>query len=115
MCLTQKPYKLNTSGPYCFQISGQVYHALSQMQPEHGTKPKFSKIYIYDQANELDNKLQTFQDLDKAVLKELQEVIKDVNPYAHIYKHAGDIMRANPSEDIKLVLRACKQNANIDP
>ena len=51
MLLSKKEYKFNTSGPYCFRICGQVYHALSQMQPEEGRKPNFSQIYIYDQEN----------------------------------------------------------------
>ena len=50
-----------TKGPYCYRISGQVYHALSQMQPPHGRKPCFSQIYIYDQENELNNQLASFQ------------------------------------------------------
>ena len=42
-------------------------------------------------------------------------MIKDVNPYAHLYQQAGDIMRENPTEDIKLVLRAHSENCNINP
>ena len=42
-------------------------------------------------------------------------MIKEVNPYAHLYKQAGDIMRQNPMTDIKLVLRTCAENSNIDP
>ena len=48
------------------------------------------------------NRLQAFERLDKTVLKELQDMIKEVNPYAHLYKQAGDIIRENPTEDVKL-------------
>ena len=115
MLLSKKEYKFSTSGPYCFRICGQVYHALSQMQPEDCRKPNFSQIYIYDQENELDNWLQSFKQLDREVLKELQDMIKDVDSYAHLYQQAGDIMRENPTEDIKLVLRAHSENCNIYP
>ena len=104
MQLIQKEYKFQTHGPYCFRISGQVYHALSQMHPEDGRKPQFSQIYIYDQEHELENRLQSFQNLDRNLLKELQDMIKDVNPYAHLYQQAGDIMKETPTEDIKLIL-----------
>ena len=86
---------------------------LSQMLLESGTKPTFSQIYIFDQENDLNNRLQPFQNLDKAVLKELQDMIKEVNPNAYLYQQVGDIVRENPTEDIKLVLR-CHQNPNID-
>ena len=49
------------------------------------------------------------------MLKELQDIIKAVNPYAQLYKHAGDIMKENPSQDVKLVLRAHDEKSNIDP
>ena len=115
MCVSGEEYKFKTNGPYCYRISGQVYHALSQMQPEPGRKPSFSQIYIYDQEHELDNQLHSFQKLDRTVLKELQDIIKAVNPYAQLYKHAGDIMKENPSQDVKLVLRAHDEKSNIDP
>ena len=117
MCLSHhgKEYKFRTNGPYCYRINGQVYYSLSQMQPEHGKKPNFSQIYIYDQENELDNHLQSFQDLDRKVLKELQDMIKEVNPYAELYRQAGDIIRDNPTENIKLILRSHDEKSNIDP
>ena len=85
------------------------------MLPEDGRKPQFLQIYIYDTENELENRLQQFENLDRTVLQELQEMVKEVNPYAQVYQQAGEIIRQNPTEDIKLVLRACSQNNNIDP
>ena len=49
------------------------------------------------------------------MLKDLQDMIKMVNPYAQLYQQAGDIMRENLTEDIQLVLRSHAQNSNIDP
>ena len=73
----------------------------------------FSQIYIYDQQNELENRLNSFQQLDKDILKELQEMIKKVNPYAQIYQQAADILRENPMEDVRLVLKTT--GTKIDP
>ena len=115
MCLTGKEYTFKTNGPYCYRINDQVYHALSQMQPDHGQKPCFSQIYIYDQKNELDNQLLSFDSLDRTVVKELQDMMKEVNPYAQIYQQAGDIIRERPTEDIKLILRAHDEKLKIDP
>ena len=49
------------------------------------------------------------------MLKELQDMIKEINPYTHLYQQAGDIMKRNPTEDIKLVLRVCDKHTNINP
>ena len=105
MPLTGEQYKFKTNGPYCYRISGQVYHVISQMHPESMTRPSFFQIYTYDQQNELENRLKACQGLDPTVLQELQEMLKQVNPYAQIYLQAGDIMKEKPTEDIKLVLR----------
>ena len=55
MCVSGEEHKFSTHGPYCYRISDQVYHALSQMQPGSGKKPSFSQIYICDHENELEN------------------------------------------------------------
>ena len=41
-------YRFATLGPYCFRISGQVYHLISQLLPADGDVPKFLQIYLYD-------------------------------------------------------------------
>ena len=48
MYLTGHEYTFKGRGPYCFRINGQVYHKISQMQPETGKSPGFLQIYIYD-------------------------------------------------------------------
>ena len=42
-------------------------------------------------------------------------MIKEVNPYAKLYRQAGDIIRDNPTENIKLILRSHDEKSNIDP
>ena len=54
------------------------------MEPEAEESLGFSQIYIYDQERELENHLKAVSNLDKTLLKELQDVIKEVNPYAKI-------------------------------
>ena len=110
MRYTGKEYAFKSRGPYCFRISG---HSISQIVPEDGNKPNFSQIYIYDQENELDNQLQNFKKLDRVLLKELQDMMKEVNPYVQLYCHVGDVIKENPAKDVKLILQA-KSN-QVDP
>ena len=100
-------------GSYCYRIDGQLYHALSQMQPEQGKPPAFSQIYIYDQEHELDNRMKPFSGLYSSLLLDLQHMIKSVNPYAHKYLQDDETLTANPACDIKLVLRS--PNKQMDP
>ena len=106
LCLTGQEFKFKNPGPYCYRINGQLYHALSQMQPEHGKPPAFSQIYIYDHEHELDYCMKPFTGLDASLLLDLQQMIKDVNPYAYKYLQAAETIAENPTGDIKLVLRS---------
>ena len=76
LSLTGQEFKFKNPGPYCYRINGQLYHALSQMQPEEGRPPTFSQVYIYDQEHELDNHMKPFSGLDSSLLMDLQQMIK---------------------------------------
>ena len=63
-------------------------------------------IYIYiDHEHELDYCMKLFTGLDASLLQELQQMIKNVNPYVHKYLHVAETIAENPAVDIKLVLR----------
>ena len=83
------------------------------MQPEYGKKPLFSQIYIYDQQNELQNGLNSFEQLDKDILNQLQDMLKNVNPYAQKYQQVAEALKEKPTEDIRLVLKTTERT--IDP
>ena len=74
------------------------------MQPEHRQQPTFSQIYIYNHEHELDYHMKRFTGLDASLLLELQQMIKNVNPYAHKYLQVAEHIAENPVVDIKLVL-----------
>ena len=69
--LTGQEFKFRTAGPYCYRINGQLYHTISQLQPETEKPPGFSQIYIYDQQHEPDYCMRPFPDLDRSIVKEL--------------------------------------------
>ena len=46
------------SGPYVFNISGQVHHLMGSLLPTENKSPKFSQLYIYDSNNEIANRIQ---------------------------------------------------------
>ena len=113
MSITGMEYNFPHRRPYCFRISGQIYHFIGQMEPEAWKSPVFSQIYIYDQEHELENHLKAVSNLDKTLVMELQDMIKEVNPYEKNYKHVGDMIWENPVQDIHLVLQATGKT--IDP
>ena len=75
MCLTGSEFKFKQEDHTAIELNGQVYHAISQMQPDVGKKPSFSQIYIFDQDHQLEQRMLSFEQLDKVILKELQDMI----------------------------------------
>ena len=63
MTLTGSEYEFQGTGPYCFRINGQIYHKISQLLPEPGQDHKFSQIYLYDAATEVNARLNVFSSL----------------------------------------------------
>ena len=51
--------------------------------------------------------------LDQSLLEKLQDILREVNPYAQTYKHVGDVMKCHPSTEIHLVIHV--KGCNIDP
>ena len=86
---------------------------ISQIEHEAEKSVGFSQIYIYDQEHEFENCLKAVSNLDKTLLKELQDIIKEVNPYIKMYKHVGDMIQENPVQDIHLVLQATGKTIDL--
>ena len=109
MTLTGQEYVFHGKGPYCFRINGQVYHTISQLLPEPGCAHKFSQLYLYDSVAELNAHMKVFDNLDQKVMKELQDMINSVNPYAALYHGVQDFLHCNPMKDVTLVLNTSSQ------
>ena len=104
MQLTGEHYKFKKKGPYCFRINGQVYHSISHMLPETGKKPSFSQIYIYDQQNELNNRLCLFSDLDRSsfdIKLVLKTTGKTIDPHRYNLPTGTDVAVIMPTDSIE--------------
>ena len=100
----------NTRGPNIFKMSGQMYHlAPSHIFPTGDKKPKFSQIYVYDQDNEIANRIGHATDrkkIDTNTLKIIQKELKEVNFFVQRFKSAADIFEAHPAEKLKMVFKS---------
>ncbi len=100
-------FKFDTRGPWTYKISGQVYHSLGTIFPKTNSSPVFSQLYVYDREHELTNRQKRNPDnMDEKTLKKLQDMMHENNPYVKEYIKAADMAKENPSQDIRLVLKA---------
>lgn len=45
------------SGRFVYRLSRQNHHRIGSLLPVEGQRPKFAQLYIYDTANEVNNRL----------------------------------------------------------
>jgi hypothetical protein len=99
----------NSRGPFVFKISGSMFHLTPNVLPDPGQKPKFAQIYVYDSELQVDARLKNSHQpkkINKKVLENLQNMLKDCNFYVQRYQAAADIFASRPTEDLRLVMKA---------
>jgi hypothetical protein len=101
-----------TSGVYTFCIHEEIYHRIGSLLSNSETQPQFAQIYIYDTDHEIQNRLNIMPGLDPMILGELQQILHNINPYVNQFRQAGNLLKNNPSLDLKLVIT---NNRTKDP
>ncbi|CAH1450389.1 unnamed protein product [Lactuca virosa] len=101
------------NAPYTFRLSGQNYHSIGSLLPEHGSKPKFSQLYIYDTDNEIENRqtclggenqqsTSNSSVVDNDIIQDLKLMLDSNNVLVQSYRILRDCFHENPHVDIKL-------------
>ncbi|XP_071739135.1 uncharacterized protein [Rutidosis leptorrhynchoides] len=105
-------------GSYTFRIRGQNCHRMGGLVPKNGDTPKYSQLYIYDTANESANKKNAIggtkgnqpasskYSLDDGLIKDLMELLDNINPLVKIYRMARDRFEETQNSDFKIKLIA---------
>ena len=88
-----------------YRVQGKLYHQIGSLgPPPQGQRPKFSALYFHDADHELQNRLgyQSRAKLVPAVVTNLQELLRNTNPYLSSFKAALE-MYGN-TDNVKIVL-----------
>ena len=73
-------------------MSDRNYHRIGSLFPESGHKSQFAQLYMYDTNNEIGNKINTFQDnnratfLDHDILHGLSQMMASYNILAKSFR-----------------------------
>ena len=82
-------------GPYIYRLNGQNHHVFGSLIPDDGDTPKFCQLYIYDTANEVNNRLRWVkvsdeQPIDAQVVEGLIKMLDDTNELVKKFRTARD-------------------------
>ncbi len=89
----------NSSGPYCFRVSGELHHRMGSLLPQEEGKLSYAQLYIHDPAEALSMRNHRNPNLNSEIMSQLQDLMQDVNPYVALYQHAYLIMKDKPHEE----------------
>ncbi|XP_057415906.1 uncharacterized protein LOC130710596 [Lotus japonicus] len=103
--------EVNTGrGPRVFKISGQNYHSIGDLTPPEGHRPKFAQLYIYDTANEVENRRALFRTSDSEfmlhsnIIQMLKDMLDKDNVWAEAFRMARDVFDVHEDENFSLKL-----------
>jgi hypothetical protein len=81
------------SGPYSFQIQGDLHHLSGSLLPPQGEPAVFAQLYIHDPVTQLYLHEQWNNNLNSVIMTQLQAMLNETHPYVTLYKQAFQIMR----------------------
>ena len=100
-------------GPYIYRLNGQNHHVFGSLIPDDGDTPKFYQLYIYDTANEVNNRLRWVnvsdeQPVEVEVVQGLMDMLDDTNELVQKFRQARDRWENKDIYDLKVELKICR-------
>ncbi|GJR16320.1 hypothetical protein Tco_0798972 [Tanacetum coccineum] len=85
-------------GPYVFKVSGQIYHWIGSLCLPPGEAPRFLQLYIYDNDNEVENRMRHFDgihnnDLDPQMVEGLIHFLDAYTELVQLFRTTRDKCR----------------------
>jgi len=93
--------------PYIFRINGVVHHRIGSLIPDQGNRPQYAQLYIYDTANEVQNRLDVYSsDLGSEsvpnahIVESLVSMFDQCNPLVKQFRMARDRLLSPTAPDV---------------
>jgi hypothetical protein len=107
-------YANEKHGAYAFRIHGSVHHLISpELIPSSNNaiqQPRFAQTYIFDSANELQNRLNVAgnSNVRPHIMQLLQKMMHDTCLFIDIFKTMKELSSEQPGdiENIQIIFRA---------
>ena len=85
------------AGPASFHIHGPLHHLMGALLPPNELQPSYAQLYIYDPQEATNRHVQHNPQLNPGILLDLHTTLRDVHPYAPLYRQAYEIMQVSSS------------------
>jgi hypothetical protein len=72
-------------GVHTYRVHGGYYHMIGGMEPEDGQIPRFLQAYVYDAANEVQNRQLRNPAISQVTLMAIRDILGRYNPYVRVF------------------------------
>jgi hypothetical protein len=107
-------------GPYVFKISGQLCHRIGSLMPSGGKRPEYCQLYIFDNENEVRNRMAVFSHENgtfrpnEAIVASLLTMFDSHNPVVQAFRIARDRLLNETDDRCSLrIFRSPNQRGNV--
>ena len=102
------------SGWSTFRMQGGFYHYLGNLLPDPGHRQKFAQMYTMQASQDETNvRQQQAPQLDQGIIRMIQTVMHQVNPYAQGFKNCAKRLQESSNPDLRMhILQADPHKAN---
>ncbi|XP_066162009.1 uncharacterized protein [Oryza sativa Japonica Group] len=112
---------INTgNAPYVFKINGVVHHRIGTLVPSCGSPPKFAQLYVYDPENELQNRLNIFENdgdnsdkADPEIIRALSSMLDAENTLVQSFRYARERVIRHGNQQVTLRLLGCNAKDDV--
>ena len=109
-------------GPYCFKISGEVYHLatsallLNPTQPQQATpQPSYGQLFALDPdgATAYRMSVATNSECNRMIMATIDQVLRQLNPYAAEYKRLHEVTQEEEARANGLAIPAIQYELRL--
>ncbi|CEG75870.1 hypothetical protein RMATCC62417_10846 [Rhizopus microsporus] len=88
----------NRGGLSAFQIHDALCHRQGPLTPTEDSEPSYIQLYIFDPCYAAERRQVRNSNLDPEIIRELSVMLAQCNPFAHVYRHAHEILSNHESD-----------------
>ncbi|XP_074351616.1 uncharacterized protein LOC141690740 [Apium graveolens] len=106
----------NGGAPYVYRLNGQNHHLFGSLIPPKGDDPKFCHLYIYDTANEVNNRLKWVNvvdgdTIDAEIVEGLIKMLDETNELVKEFRSARDRFENEGIRDLEIILKVSRADS----
>ncbi|XP_074351697.1 uncharacterized protein LOC141690835 [Apium graveolens] len=107
----------NGGAPYVYRLNRQNHHLFGSLIPPKGDDPKLCQLYIYDTANEVNNRLEWVNvadgdTIDAEIVEGLIKMLDETNELVKEFRLARDRFENEGVRDLEIILKVSRADSD---